>query len=297
MSALRSGILLILIGLLGIVPLTLAYTSPGSPTGYVNDFAGILSAEEKSALDGRLSAFAASTTNEISVVVVPDMGGDYIENYAARLFEEWGIGTERNSNGVLLLLALEERELRIEVGYGLEGALPDSVADRIIRNDMVPPLQDGDYAQALERGSFAIMAATQGEYAAEAPNIEASFDTYAPFLFGGFIFLQWLFAIIARSKSWWLGGIVGVLAGSIVSSIFGLWLMWGLFITLGLTLLGLVLDYFVSRAFSESVRTGTNPPWWTGGNSGGWGGGGRSGGGFGGFGGGRSGGGGASGRW
>lgn len=272
----------------------LAYVSPGTPSGYVNDFAGVLSAAQKQSLEARLSTFAASTTNEITAVTVSSMEGDYIEHYAVQLFEEWGIGSARNNNGVLILLALEERAVRIEVGYGLEGALPDSVADRIIRTEMVPALQEGNYAEALRRGSEAIMAATSGEYAAEsAPAL--SVESFMPWLFGGFVLLQWLFAIIARTKSWWLGGIIGMLAGIITSSLLGLWVLWGVFATLGLIIVGLLLDFVVSRAYRSSVSQGRNPPWWTGGNTSGWTG--RSGGGFGGFGGGRSGGGGASGRW
>lgn len=292
MSALRSCIALLLLGSASFV---YAYTSPGRPSSYVNDFAGVLNPAEKSSLETRLSSFAASTTNEISVVTIPNLGGDYIENYALKLFEEWGIGTQKNNNGVLLLLSVEDRQMRIEVGYGLEGALPDSVSDRIIRNEMVPSLQEGNYGQAIGRGVEAIIAATAGEYTAASEMSEVSADSIMPFLFFGFVVIQWLFAILARTKSWWLGGVVGVIIGAIASSFFGLWMSLGLGLTLGLTFLGLLLDFFISRAYRESVRTGSTPPWWTGG-SGSWGGS-NGGGGFGGFGGGRSGGGGASGRW
>lgn len=273
-----------------------AYTSPGSPTGFVNDFAGILSQEEQALLENELALFAASTTNEIAVVTVTNLGGDYIENYAVKLFEEWGIGSSKNNNGVLLLLALEERELRIEVGYGLEGALPDSVADRIIRNDMVPELREGNYGQAISRGVTAIQAATRGEYVAEPGDSTLNMESLFPLLMFGFVGLQWVLAILARTKSWWLGGVIGLIAGGALSTIFGWWLLWGAIATLVLASIGFALDAAVSSAYKASIGSGRTPPWWTGGSSGGWSGG-RSGGGFGGFGGGRSGGGGASGRW
>src|SRR6185503_4886307 len=100
-------------------------------------------------LEQELTAFEATTTSEIAVAIVPDMGGDYIENYAVKLFEDWKIGKAKQDNGVLLLVAVEERKLRIEVGYGLEGALPDSVAQSILDNEMTPRLRAGDYDGAV----------------------------------------------------------------------------------------------------------------------------------------------------
>ena len=141
-----------------------AYTSPGSPTGYVNDFAHVLSDSTKQSLETELTNFNATTSNEIAVAIVPNMGGDYIENYAVQLFKEWGIGKKDKDNGVLLVVVSEEHKLRIEVGYGLEGALPDSVAQRILDNEMTPLLKANDYDGALAAGVHAIEAATQGEY-------------------------------------------------------------------------------------------------------------------------------------
>lgn len=291
MRALRIALLLLCIG---IAPSAFAYSSPGSPTGYVNDFANVLQPEEKTALEAHLSAFNASSTNEITVVTVSTIGDDYIENYALKLFEEWGIGTKTNNNGVLLLVSSADRQLRIEVGYGLEGALPDSVADRIIRNDMVPLLREEKYGESIARGVDSIIAATQGEYAADESSMNFSMDSVMPYLVGAFFVLQWLLAIVARTKSWWFGGVIGLGIGVVASSLLGWWFLGGLFSTLGFILVGLLLDFLISRAYRESVAKGSTPPWWSGG-SGGMGSG--RGGGFGGFGGGRSGGGGASGRW
>ncbi len=285
-----------LILLMAVLPLSaFAYVSPGDPTGFVSDFAKVVPEAERMELEMRLRAFSASTTNEIALVTIPSLQGDYIENYAVKLFDEWGIGSKKNNNGVLVVLAIEDRALRIEVGYGLEGALPDSVADRIIQNEMVPALRNGDYAEALSRGTEAIIAATRGEYTASEQISIPDIESWAPFIMFGFVVLQWLLAILARTKSWWLGGVFGLGIGALLSSVFGWWLLWGLFTTLGFVILGLILDFFVSQTYRESIRSGTTPPWWTGGNSGGFGK--RGGGGFGGFGGGRSGGGGASGRW
>ena len=272
-----------------------AYTSPGTPSGYVNDFANVLSEPVETELSNILNQYAASTTNEIAVVTVVSLDGDYIENYAEKLFQEWGIGTSKNNNGVLLLLSVDDRELRIEVGYGLEGAIPDSVADRIIRDDMVPALKDNNYDGAVAAGVGRIMEAAQGEYVAEESVSTGWSGFIEPFLIFGLLILQWLWAILARTISWWLGGGFGLGLGAVVSSIFGWWFLGGAAITAVLVLLGLLIDYIVSSSYQQSKMNNSSPPWWTGG-SGGFGG--RSGGGgFGGFGGGRSGGGGASGRW
>lgn len=288
----------------GVPAAALAYTSPGSPSGYVNDFAQVLTSDAEAALNAELTAFNASTSNEISVATVPDMGGDYIENYAVKLFAEWGIGKAQRDNGVLLLLAIQEREIRIEVGYGLEGALPDSVAQRII-DGMGPQLRAGDYDGAVAGAVRDLEAATQGEYVGEpAGDTAASFWNFVStlpieaFLFIPFLTLEWLAAILGRSKSWWAGGVVGFGLG-LIAWFFGGSPAWAwAILTAALTGSGLLFDYIVSQSYAAAARTGGKPPWWGGGT--GFGGGGWSsgrGGGFGGFGGGSSGGGGASGRW
>lgn len=295
---------LVMLAAAGLVPAAAsAYTSPGAPTGYVNDFAQVLSADAVASLNAELTAFNASTSNEIAVAIVPNMGGDYIENYAVQLFAEWGIGKAQQDNGVLLLLAIEEREIRIEVGYGLEGALPDSVAQRII-DGMGSQLRAGDYAGAITGAVRDIKAATQGEYVGEGePSSGFSWSTIAGLpieviLFVPFLILEWLAAILGRSKSWWAGGVLGFALG-LVAWFFGGSPAWAwAILTAALTGSGLLFDYIVSRSYTAAARTGGKPPWWGGGTGfggGGWSGG--RGGGFGGFGGGSSGGGGASGRW
>lgn len=269
-----------------------AQALPETPAGYVTDAAHVLSDTTRASLEARLGALDASTTEQVAVVTVPDLGGDYIEHYAAQLFEKWGIGRAKEDNGVLLLVAVEDRQLRIEVGYGLEGALPDSVANAIIQDDMVPLLKQGDYDGAVQKGVDSIVAAIDGEYAASGQEAQSSIDPWAATVFG-IIAIQWLAAILGRSKSWWLGGVLGGIGGLVLSSIFGWWLLGGAALTLVLIVFGFLFDFLVSRSFTDAMRSGSTPPWWTGGGGIG---GSRSGG-FGGFGGGMSGGGGASGRW
>jgi uncharacterized protein len=274
----------------------LAYTSPGLPSGYVNDFAGVLSAETKQNLESELAAFEKDTSNEITVAIVQNMGGDYIENYAVKLFEEWGVGKDARDNGALLLVAMQEREMRIEVGYGLEGALPDSLAQRILDDEMRPRLRANDTDGAVTAGVRAIEAATKGEYTPVqlSSGIPSWIFENGGFVVFGIVFVfQWLAAMLGRSKSWWLGGILGVVGGLSLGWFLALGLI-TMLITIGiLGFFGLLFDFLVSRAYRTHVGRGATPPWWTGG--GGFGGSSR--GGFGGFGGGSSGGGGASSRW
>jgi uncharacterized protein len=280
---------------LGVTSYVSAFVAPTKPTGYVNDYANVLQLDTKNQLEEILRAFAASTTNEIAVVIIPDLGGDTIEHYAIKLFELWKIGNAKNDNGVLLLVAINDRKVRIEVGYGLEGALPDITAKNIIETQITPAFKRADYSLGILQGVRAIVEATRGEYMSTG-KVSNSFDfsVLEFILFVGFFLLQFFSAILARSKSWWAGGIMGGVLGTIVTffGIFGVTLLFGSIITVVLVVLGLLFDYIVSNAYTSSVTRGGGIPWWAGGGSGR-----SSGGSFGGFGGGSSGGGGASGSW
>lgn len=275
-----------------------AFDIPYKPSGYINDFANVLSAETKSKLETDLDAFKASTTHEIVVAVIPNMNGRYIEEYAVQMFRDWVIGTKENNNGVLLLLSLEERKSRIEVGYGLEGALTDLESNQIL-TDMTPYLKSGDYDGAIEYGVGGIERATVGEIYAENKNSTAS--SFSPETFINIAFLFFFFvipilaAILGRTKSWWLGGVIGFVL-ALALFIFLYKVIW-VFL---LTVFGFVFDYFVSKNFKQAKSTGSDPSWWAGGRhmGGGFGGySGSSGSSFGGFGGGSSGGGGSSSSW
>ena len=122
-----------------VLPLAaLAYASPGRPSGYVNDFAGLLTPAERQTLEQKLQSFEQQSGNQIAVVTISALGDDTIENYAVALFKEWGIGSKQHDNGILLLVARDDREVRIEVGYGLEGALPDALSHTIIQTILIP---------------------------------------------------------------------------------------------------------------------------------------------------------------
>ena len=271
----------------------LAYQSPGTPTGFVNDFANVLTVDQKVRLETALDTFQKETSNEISIVTITTLNDEPIENYANELFRDWGIGSKKNNNGVLVLAVINDRKLRIEVGYGLEGALPDLLTKTIQENEIVPAFKTENYADGLEKGVLAIMQATQGEYAAEPVNKKMSFSIEMIFFLLFFVF-QFLFVILAPSKSWWLGGVLGGVTGAVIG-VLVLASIWAILTGVIGVILGLVFDYFVSRAYSKNPDKFNNRG--GGGFWGGFGGGGSSGGGFGGFGGGSSGGGGSSSSW
>ncbi len=270
--------------------LALAYASPGNPGGFVNDYAGLLNSGQRQQLETKLSDFEKTTGNEIVIATISNLDGDTIENFAVKLFEEWKIGKKGNDNGILVLIAKEDRKMRIEVGYGLEGVLTDAQSFWIIDRIMKPSFQQENYYQGIDGAVDKIIAAIGGEKIPE-EDIGNKMD-YFSLLFFFFIILTWLASILGRSKSWWAGGVIGGIIGLVIGIIKG-FLFFGIISMAILVPLGLLLDFKVSRAYRAGKETGRFP-WWIGGG-GRWGGG--SGRGFGGFGGGRSGGGGASGGW
>ena len=136
---------------------------PESPQGWVSDFAGILSEDTKAQISGLIDEVKRSTGAEIAVVTVSSLEGMTVEEYAVRLFEKWGIGTKEEDNGVLFLIAPNERKTRIEVGYGLEPVITDGRAGEIIRETILPFFRAGDYDQGILQGTRQIAALITGE--------------------------------------------------------------------------------------------------------------------------------------
>ncbi|MDP2389803.1 MAG: TPM domain-containing protein, partial [Acidobacteriota bacterium] len=122
------------------------------PDGYVNDFAGILDAATRARLEQRLKEVEAASSSEIAVATVKSLEGMSVEEYTTRLFKEWGVGQEKTDNGVLILVAPNDREIRIEVGYGLEGVLPDGLAGEIRDEQFLPRFRDDDYSGGISAG-------------------------------------------------------------------------------------------------------------------------------------------------
>jgi uncharacterized protein len=138
------------------------------PPRLVNDLAGVLSADQVNQLERKLVAYDDSTSNQIAVVLVSTLNEYPIEEYALKLYRDWGIGNKTTNNGVLILAAITDRRIRIETGYGLEGAVPDIIANTIIANDIGPEFREGNYYEGLDKAANSIIAAAAGEYKAPA---------------------------------------------------------------------------------------------------------------------------------
>ncbi len=230
---------------------------PSTPS-LVTDLAGVLSPTEKQFLENKLVSIDDSSSNQIAVVILPTLDGYPIEEYATKLFRTWGIGNKKTNNGILLLIAVNDRKVRIEVGYGLEGAIPDITANNIINNDIKPAFKQGAYYDGINTATDDIAKAAVGEY--KVARQKKSNDKGGSF----YLFLVIIFIIVA---------IVGRKGGNGGSNIGG----------------GGFSDIATGMLLGSLLGGG--------GRSDGGGGGFSGGGGFGGFGGGSSGGGGASGGW
>lgn len=243
-----------------------AQTFPAKPNRLVNDYTQTLSPDQINQLEQKLVAFDDSTSTQIAVVVIRSLEGYDVADYTQRLAESWGVGGEKNNNGVVLLVSLGDRKVTIQTGYGVEGALPDAIARRIIENEITPNFRSGDYFAGINQGTDAIISYTKGEYKNDTPKArKESSGSIVPFII---IFIVIILMAIKRGGG---GGGSQVIGGRGSASPF-----WWL-------LLGSQLGRGSGGGF--------------GGFSGGGGGFGGGGGGFGGFGGGSFGGGGASGSW
>jgi uncharacterized protein len=267
-------------------------------TAPVVDLANTLTPEQTASLDAKLRAFSEARGSQVAVLIVPSTGPEDVEQFSIRVVDAWKLGRKDQDDGVLLLVARDDRKVRIEVGYGLEGALPDATANRVIEEYVVPRFRAGDYYGGIDAGVDRIIGVIEGE-SLPAPAARSRANGS-----GGLSNLLPLLLIFA------------VVGGSVLRRVFGR--VGGAFATAGLVgvvtwfIAGVLLLSFVAAvvafAFVLASGMGGGPGgrWHSGrrgghGPPGGWGGGGFGGGGFGGggFGGGGGGfgGGGASGGW
>jgi len=167
--ALDEGLRSIVLAWVGIILLAgcihAAETIPPAPKAFFNDYAGVVKADTARQLNSLLEDFERQASSQIVVAVYPKMQSDSsIEDYTFRVAESWKVGQKGKNNGAVLFVFIQDRALFIQVGYGLEGALPDALAKQIIENDIKPHFRNGDYGAGLSAGVNAILAATRGEY-------------------------------------------------------------------------------------------------------------------------------------
>jgi uncharacterized protein len=274
--------------------------------GRVNDYAKLLSPENARALEAQLEKFEQETGHQVAVLTIPSLEGDSLEDFSIRVAESWKIGKKGFDNGAILLVARDDRKLRIEVGYGLEGVLPDAIASRIIREVITPRFRSGDYGGGIDAGVNSILKVARGETLPErarpAPGPTAPQGVSMMTIL---IITAMLALFIGMTRRRLVGGALGGAASGLVTTLFASG-------GLGFVLFPALIVGALLGAVGAALGTGTAENQWVGrprSRRGDWGGGvfpgGYGGGGFGGGGGGGGfsgggggfGGGGASGSW
>lgn len=266
----------------------------------VTDLTQTLTPDQRSALDSRLRAYEAEKGTQIAVLIVPTTQPETIEQYSIRVADQWKIGRQGPDDGVILLVAKNDRAVRIEVGTGVEGAIPDVLASRIISQVIVPRFREGDFAGGINEAITRIIALLEGEALPE-PERRSS---RAPEGLGGIGNALPVLLMFVFIGSGILRGMLGRVGGaSATAGIAGV-LMWLLTSVLAISIFAAVIAFVFSLiSGGGGGGFGGGRRGWTNRRGGGWMGGGFGGGGFGGGGGGWSGGGGgfsgggASGRW
>jgi len=244
----------------------------------VTDLSGTLSAGQMAALDDKLAAFETHKGSQIALLIVPTTQPEDIAQFSMRVAEQWKIGRAKVDDGVILIVAKDDRKLRLEVGYGLEGAIPDAIAKRVITETIMPYFKAGDYYGGIDAGVQQLMRLIEGE-PLPAPSASKKGADDSPFimLIVGGIVAGWLLSMLMSRPA--AGGIAALGSGVVGAML------------LGLTPVLLFIAVFVFAGVATGFRHGGG---WSSGGGGGFGGrgGGSWGGGGGGFG-----GGGASGSW
>lgn len=174
---------------------------PMEPRRIVNDFTKLFTPQEQAALEKKLVDFNKTSSTQIAVVTVPSLDGHDINDYAARLGEKWGIGQKGKDNGIVILIkpknGREKGEVAISVGYGLEGVVPDVIASRIIRNEIIPAFQQGAFYQGINKATSVLIDLSKGEYTAD-EYTKKSDKGGASIIIGIFVFLIILSFIFRR---------------------------------------------------------------------------------------------------
>jgi uncharacterized protein len=189
------------------------------PPKLVNDLADALGEEEENYLEQKLLAWEDSTSNQLAIVLVKSLNGMDVADYSVRLAEKWGIGSKKN-NGILLLVAMQDRKSRIEVGYGLEGRITDAISRRILSDDLKPAFKEGKYLTGLDKATTHIISAAAGEYEAEEKQSKRKAKKEISWTFIIILFVM-LFLISRNRKGGGGNGGGGFLTGMLLGNMLG----------------------------------------------------------------------------
>jgi uncharacterized protein len=260
-------------------------------TGRVVDLAHVLPQSTVEALTARLTAHEGQSSNQVAVLTIPSLEGESLEEFAHRVATTWKLGRKGTDNGVLLVVAIKERKVRIEVGYGLEGVLTDIRSAQIIRNEIVPRFRAGNMSGGILEGTHAILMTIEGSYQAtekDPPREKSAVVEQVMVAVIAGLFVGLLFTSVHR--------FIGPVAGAGIATFLAPWVVPALLAS-GVTVVLLLLLGAAGTRGRTSRSRGLDDWIWYSSRSGGWGGGSFGGGGGFSGGGGDFGGGGASGNW
>ncbi|HSE96505.1 MAG TPA: TPM domain-containing protein, partial [Methylomirabilota bacterium] len=190
---------------------TAALRVPPPPDRRINDYAGALSAAEREALERKLVAAEGATRNQVVVATFRSLEGESLEDYSIRLAQAWRVGQKGLDNGVIFLVFVDDRRMRLEVGYGLEPTLTDAIASSILRDVVAPRFREGRLADGISAGLDAILQAIAGEYRLPAgttrqrqgsPPYEVAVATFVAMIIVGFVIVGILREARARRRGW-----------------------------------------------------------------------------------------------
>ena len=199
-----------------------AVCAPGARAGdvpalraHVNDYAQLMPADRAAALEARLSAYEARTKHQFALLTVASLGGQDIEGFSIQVAEQWKLGSKARDDGLILVVARDERKMRIEVGYGLEGVIPDAIAARVVRDVLTPAFRGGDFAGGIDSAFGALMHAAGGDLPGDAPVAKPARKPNPMSLLGPILFPLFLFFMLRRiSGRGGMGAMGGYLLGS-----------------------------------------------------------------------------------
>ncbi|HVK82951.1 MAG TPA: TPM domain-containing protein, partial [Kofleriaceae bacterium] len=188
-----------------VVALAAAAPIPPAPTRWVEDTAGFMSAGAREALDARLAAYERATGHQVVVWIGSSIGDAALDDWAVRTFAAWRVGRAGFDDGIVMFVLAEDRKIDIEVGYGLEGQVPDAVASRIIRETMAPKLRAGDRDAAITDGANAILTAIEGTPwlgvgAPQPPPAPAQATPLLTYILGGLALIAFLILLVTHPQ-------------------------------------------------------------------------------------------------
>lgn len=240
-----------LLVLFGVAVLFAAPNFPELNNSRVVDNAGLFNAYQRIDLEKKLAAHETNTSNQVVVVTVNSLEGYDIADYGYQLGRYWGIGQKDKNNGILLIVAPNERKVRIEVGYGLEGALPDATANSIIQYEILPFFKTGNYYDGVNSGIKSILEAIKGEYK---PASSGNKDLPIGFLVFPILFISLMFiGVISNTQNSKNRIIPALVSGGIAGII-----SWMMFFILGLSVFLAILVFILTLLGSNSSRNGSN---------------------------------------